>query len=81
MEQIIEGTWDEIKKREAEFAGHKLMLIVDPAEPPNTIRDRAHLEELLLEGLNSGPAIDVTPEYVEAERERLIDKHIRKRSK
>lgn len=81
MEQIIEGTWDEIKKREAEFAGHEVMLIVDPVEPPNTIRDKAHLEELLLEGLNSGPAIEVTPEYVEAERARLIDKYIRKRRK
>lgn len=78
MEHVIEGTWDEIKEREAEFVGHRLMVIVDPAEPPNTIRDQAHLEALLREGLNSGPAIEVTPEYVAAERERLIDKYIRK---
>lgn len=53
MEQVIEGTWDEIKEREPEFIGHRLMVIVDPAEPPNTVRDQAHLEELLLEGLTA----------------------------
>ena len=58
MAQVIEGTWDDIKRYEADFAGHKLMLIVDPAEVPNTIQSLEHLEELLIEGMNSGaPAI------------------------
>lgn len=75
MTQVIEGTWEDIKRHEADFAGHKLMLIVDPAEVPNTIRSLEHLEELLIEGMDSGPAIEVTPESCQAERQRLIDLH------
>ena len=56
MAQIIEGTWDEIKSHESELVGHKLRLIVDPIDPPTTIRDQDHLIELLLEGVRSGPA-------------------------
>jgi hypothetical protein len=64
MELVIEGTWDEIKSHEAEFNGHRLMLIVDPEEPPNTIRDADHLEELLLQGLDRrGSGVEATPEF------------------
>jgi len=70
MTRILEGTWEEIKKHDMELTGLKLRVIVEPEEvdysvdipaPPNTIRDKAHLEELLLEGLNSGPATPLTP--------------------
>ena len=75
MTQVIEGTWEDIKRHEADLAGHKLMLIVDPADVPNTIQSLEHLEELLIEGMNSGPAIEVTPESWNAKRRRLIDLH------
>ena len=69
MTRILEGTWEEIKSHDAELAGLRLRVIVEPEEvdyaahippPPNTVRDKAHLEELLLEGLNSGPATPMT---------------------
>ncbi len=66
------------------FAGSKLKLIVDPApiaegeeedlsdslpDPPNTIRDRAHLEELLLEGINSPKHPVTDQEWIDIRRE------------
>lgn len=66
MAHIIEGTWDEIKAREAEFSGHRLRLIVDPDDsdaeylaPPIEVRDREHLVQLLVEAANS-PVHEVT---------------------
>lgn len=38
-----------------------------------------HLEALLLEGINSGPAIPVTPEYIEEKRKKLMAKYLRKK--
>jgi antitoxin ParD1/3/4 len=35
----------------------------------------ARLEKLLLEGLNSGEPIEVTPEYVGAKLQRLVERH------
>lgn len=69
--QVIEGTSEEIAAllQKGVFAGLKLRVIVETeeeeiadtlSEPPNTIRDAAHLEQLLLEGLNSGPAEPMT---------------------
>lgn len=36
------------------------------------------LEALLLEGLNSGDPIEITPEYWEQKRKRLIERHQKK---
>ena len=41
-------------------------------ERPGEIRDRDHLEELLLAGLNSGPGIEATPEYWRGKRTTLL---------
>ena len=69
--QIIEGTSEEITTllHEGAFAGQKLRVIVEPegnedfsrrlAHFPSTVRDRAHLLELLQEGLK-GPFHKVT---------------------
>ena len=35
----------------------------------------ARLEKLLLEGLNSGEPIEVTPEYIGAKLQRLVEQH------
>ena len=35
----------------------------------------ARLEALLLEGLNSGDPIEVTPEYIGAKLQRLVEQH------
>jgi hypothetical protein len=68
--QVIEGTSEEIIRllQGGALAGHLLRVIVDPdgedftdtlPAPPDTIRDEAHLEQLLLEGLAS-PAREMT---------------------
>ena len=41
-------------------------------------RTEEKLETLLLEGLNSGEAIEITPEYWERKRTQLIERHRRK---
>jgi hypothetical protein len=74
MSQVIEGTWDEVKQRETELAGHRLMVVVDPPEPPNTFHNMEELEELLLEGFK-GPLRKVTDESwdeIRMEAARLI---------
>ena len=46
--------------------------------PPRADQERSaedRLEALLLEGLESGEAIQVTPEYIEQKRLRLIERH------
>jgi hypothetical protein len=45
------------------------------------IRDQDRLEELLLAGLNSGPAIEATPEYWEQKRTTLLERHAQKAPK
>ena len=68
--QVIEGTTEEIVTvlQGGAFAGRKARVIFEPDEedfadnlpdPPNTVRDAAHLEQLLLEGLAS-PAREMT---------------------
>ncbi len=68
--QVIEGTTEEIATllQAGAFAGRKMKLIIEPDEedftanmpdPLNTIRDAAHLEQLLMEGLAS-PAREMT---------------------
>jgi hypothetical protein len=68
--QVIEGTTEEIVTllQGGAFAGRKAKVIIEPAEedftedlpdPPNTVRDAAHLEQLLLDGLAS-PAREMT---------------------
>jgi len=84
MARILEGTWEEIKAHDAELTGLKMRVIVEQVDyvdyaaemppPPTTVRDKAHLEELLLKGLNGGPGIEVTDEYWESKKKHLIDK-------
>jgi len=71
MATVLEGTWEEIKAHEGELAGRHVRLIIEPEfgelepgmpEPPNSIRSHAHLEEMLLQGLLSGPATPMTRE-------------------
>ena len=69
--QVIEGTTEEITAllQTGAFAGQKLRVTAETEEedlsdplpdPPKSIQDEAHLEQLLLEGLNSGPAVPMT---------------------
>jgi len=39
------------------------------------LQGEARLEKLLLEGLNSGESIEVTPEYIGAKLQRLVEQH------
>jgi hypothetical protein len=48
---------------------------------PGGIRDQAHLEALLLAGLDSGPEIEATPEYWEQKRATLLERHAQKAQK
>lgn len=41
-------------------------------------RAEQRLEALLLEGLNSGDPIEITPEYWENKRRQLVERHARK---
>ena len=41
-------------------------------------RAKEKLEALLLEGLNSGDPIEITPEYWENKRRQLVERHSRK---
>ena len=41
-------------------------------------RASQRLEALLLEGLNSGDPIEITPEYWENKRKQLVERHSRK---
>lgn len=84
--QIIEGTSEEISVllQEGAFAGQKLRVIVEPEDdedlsaglppPPFAIRDRAHLLELLREGLK-GPFHKFTDESMEAIRQEVHRRH------
>ena len=82
--QIIEGTVEEITTVLAHgaYSGRKLWVIVDPDEdesdtiptPSNTIRDQAHLEELLLAGLAS-PKHEVTDETWKYIRQQVRERH------
>ena len=60
MTHTIEGTWDEIEAQKDSLIGHRLRVIIDPEDDCDygapehlTVRDAAHLERLLQEGLAS----------------------------
>lgn len=84
--QIIDGTSEEIAAllQQGAFAGQKLRVIVEPEEeedlaaglpdPPFTVRDQAHLEELLLEGLK-GPFHEFTDAAMEDIRQEVHRRH------
>lgn len=68
-EQVLAGTAIELAEflRSADFGDRRLTLIVplqDESDllpdPPATIRDKAHLEALLAEGLDSGEGTPMT---------------------
>lgn len=42
------------------------------------LRGNQKLEALLLEGINSGEPIEITPEYWENKRRQLVERHSRK---
>ena len=78
--RVIEGTTEEIAAllQEGAFAGRKLRLIVDPededlgealSEPRGAVRDRAHLEALLLQGIASEKQDVTDQEWVDLRRE------------
>lgn len=78
--RIIEGTSEEIAVllQEGTFAGRRLRLIVDPEKenlgddlpaPPDAVRDQAHIETLLLEGIASGKEEVTEQEWVDLRRE------------
>ncbi|MBV9851334.1 MAG: hypothetical protein JO250_16815 [Armatimonadetes bacterium] len=90
--QIIEGTSEEITAllQEGAFAGQRLRVIVEPETeeedftadlpaPPNTIRDAAHLEQLLLEGIRSGPATPMTAQDWQDIRQEVRDRAARRK--
>ncbi len=56
-------------------------LSMDWPERPGEIHDQAHLEELLLVGLNSGSEMEATPEYWEQKRTTLLERHTQKAQK
>lgn len=83
LPQIFEGTVDELIDRRDEFAGKRLQVFALPEaeaeepedwsellpDPPTTVRDLAHLQALLAEGLNS-PSEPVTDQdWIEIRRE------------
>jgi hypothetical protein len=62
--QVMEGTTEEITTllHSGVFAGRRVRVIVEPdgedytnilVDPPNTVRDGTHMEELLVQGLSS----------------------------
>ncbi len=82
--QMLEGTAEEITRQlQQSYAGQKLRVFVEPEEaddeedlaagipdPPDTIRDKAHLIELLREGMNS-PTIPFTDDSLEQMRQEV----------
>ena len=75
--RLFVGTVEEFVERKEEFAGKRLEVFETmddrstegPSTPPHTIRDAAHLEELLLAGIAS-PKEEVTEqEWVDLRRE------------
>ena len=83
MPQIFEGTVEELIGRRNEFAGMRLKVFAMPEaetkepedwseflpDPPNTVRDQAHLEALLLEGINSPKELMTAQDWIEIRQE------------
>ena len=85
MGPILSGTWDEIKQREAEFSGHRLLVIIDPEgdasmqdTPPFTVTSQDQLLELLRAGIDSGPGIEATADFWDQKEAELISRHERR---
>lgn len=82
--QIIEGTAEEITRQlQQSYAGQQLRVFVEPTgvedeedlaagipDPPDTIRDKAHLIELLHESMNS-PTVPFTDDSLEQMRQEV----------
>ncbi len=78
--QMIEGTTEDIASQlRQSYAGQRLRVFVEPEDdadltaglpdPPNTIRDRAHLIELLRAGMNGEPRPITDHEWAELRQE------------
>ena len=81
--QVIEGTTEEVTALlRKTYAGRKVRAFVEPEEnltadlpdPHETLRDAAHLEQALLDGLAS-PAHKVTEETWDAIRREVRQRH------
>ena len=74
---LFVGTVEELLERKEEFAGMRLQVYATPEEeldaelpaPPLTIRDKAHLEELLLAGVASPKESLTDQEWSDLRRE------------
>jgi hypothetical protein len=74
---LFVGTLEELLERKDEFVGMRLQVYASPDEdfnqelplPPLTIRDKAHLEELLLAGLASPKEPVTDQEWSDLRRE------------
>ncbi len=81
--QMLEGTAEEItRKLQQSYAGQKLRVFVEPTgvedeedlaagipDPPDTIRDKAHLIEILHEEMQGEPQTVTDQEWVEIRRQ------------
>ena len=78
--QMIEGTTEEVTRQmQQSYAGQNLRVFVEPEEaedfaaalltPPDTIRDEAHLVELLREGMQGEPELIRQEEWAEIRQE------------
>ncbi len=83
--QMIEGTTEEVTRQmQQSYAGQKLRVFIEPEEneaeeaenfgatlptPPDTIRDKAHLVELLREGMQGEPEPIRQEEWAEIRQE------------
>ena len=78
--QMLEGTTEEVTRLiQQSYAGQNLRVFVEPEEaedfgatlptPPDTIRDKAHLVELLREGMQGEPETIRQEEWAEIRQE------------
>lgn len=78
--QLIEGITEDVTHQvQQHYAGQKLRVYVEPEEaedlsaglpdPPDTIRDKAHLLELLQEGMQGEPETLRQEEWAEIRQE------------
>ncbi len=79
MTLMFEGTWEEIAQHAPELTGRRLCVFTFEDEavetlpvPPPDFTSQEELEALLLEGLNSGAPIRITPEYWQQKEEMLL---------
>ena len=66
-----------IKPLRADERLHIARLILDDLAPdavpdrPSEVRDQAHLEQLLMDGLNSGPMVEASADYWAQKQHRM----------